>query len=587
MPVDTTHTKKVCPERPWWYRPEVVLIILFVLGIHFSRLTALPVCGEESRRALVAVEMKGSGDWVVPRQQGQWYFSRPPLQNWIIGLVGLARGDIDKVAIRLPSAMAILLTSLLIYGYGRTFLAPFGAMSAALVFATSGQVLQLGNMGETESLFTLLVSASLLVWHWGYVACWPRSWTWIAGSALAAAAALAKGLQGPVYFFATVGVFLLLRRDWRSLFAWQPLSGIAVFVGVVGAWQIPYYLATDWDSVRLIWTDLVGRRLSFSGLLAHMGSYPLETLACLLPWSPLLLQFVYPSFRESIGRARSHLIFLVTAVLVTYPSVWLAAGAVTRYYMPMYPCIALLLGLTIQRSAESAPGSGARVGWNLYLAGSAVAVGLGGVFVVVVSVVRFEALAHVAQSLPFATLFALASAITVAIVLWALAAENARRAPAAVVALAGVVGLAYTGVVVNCQVARRNNPAPMIAELKEDLPNPDELVSFGRVRHLFRYHYRLPIRALDLPETADQMPTGIECFCIDTVLEAERPGLAGAGHSHYRAECPDLPFAWKVVAVVPCGRRRTDIIQDGVLVGRIVKAETSTAQTACKESKRR
>lgn len=577
----------MCPERPWWYRPEVALIILFVFGIHFSRLTALPICGEESRRALVSMEMKANGDWVVPREQGQGFPDRPPLQNWVIGLVGSARGDVDKVAIRLPSAMAILLTSLLIYGYGRTFLARFGAMSAALVFATSGQVLQLGNMGETESLFTLLVSASLLVWHWGYVSSWPRSWTWIAGSALAAAAALTKGLQGPIYFFATVGVFLVLRRDWRSLVAWQPLLGLAVFVGLVGAWQIPYYLSTDWDSVRLIWTDLVGRRLTLSGLLAHMVSYPLRTLACLLPWSPLLLQFVYRSFRKSIGRASPQLIFLATAVLVTYPSVWLAAGAVTRYYMPLYPCVALLLGLTIQRSVESAPGSGARVGWNLYLAGSAVAVAIGGVFVAVVSLVRLEALAHVAQSLPFAILFAVSSAITVAILLWALAAENARRAPAAVVALAGVLGLAYTGVVINCQVALGNNPGPMIAKLKEELPNPDGLVSFGRVRHLFRYHYRLPIRALDLPETADQTPTGIEYFSIDTVLEAERPRLAGAGYDRYRAECVDLPFAWEVVAIVPCGRHRTDITQDGVLVGRIVRAETRTAQTVSNQSKRR
>ena len=577
----------VRPERPWWYRPEVAVIILVVFGVYFSRLTALPVCGEESRWASVAVEMRESGDWVVPRQQGQWFPDRPPLQNWMIGLVGFARGDVDKVAIRLPSAMAILLTSLLIYGYGRTFLSRFGAMSAALVFATCGQVLQLGNMGETESLFTLLVSASLLVWHWGYVASRPRSWTWIAGCSLAAAAALTKGLQGPIYFFATVGVFLLLRRDWRSLFAWQPLYGIAVFVGLVGAWQIPYYLATDWDSVRLIWTDLVQQRLTFSGLLAHMGSYPLETLACLLPWSPLLLQFVYPGFRASIGRARPQLAFLVTALLVTYPSVWLAAGAVTRYYMPMYPCVALLLGLIIQRSVESAPGSGTRVGWNLYLAGSAVALALGGVFVVVVSLVRFEKLANVGQTLPFAVLFALASAITAAILLQARVTEKALAGPAAVVALAGFVGLAYTGIVVNSQVAIGNDPAPMIAELREKLPNPDGLVSFGRVRHLFRYYYRLPIRALDLPETADRTPTGIEYFCIDTVLEAENPRLAGAGYPHCRAECPDLPFAWEVVAIVPCGRHRTDRMQDGVLVGRIVKAATRTAQTASNESKRR
>jgi 4-amino-4-deoxy-L-arabinose transferase-like glycosyltransferase len=217
-------------EGAWWYRPEIAILTLLVVGIYAVRLTALPVCGEESRRATVAMEMMDTGDWIVPRQQGQWYFSRPPLQNWIIAGFGLARGEVDVAAIRLPSALAILVTALLIYGYGRTFLSRFGAFAAGAVFITAGQVLQIGNLGETEAIFTLLVSASLLVWHWGYVRSWPPAWFWIAGGTLAALGALAKGLQAPAYFFGTVGVFLVVRRDWRRPIAWQPLAGVAVLI---------------------------------------------------------------------------------------------------------------------------------------------------------------------------------------------------------------------------------------------------------------------------------------------------------------------------------------------------------------------
>ena len=60
----------------------------------------------------------------------------------------------------------------------------FAAFVAALAYASMGQVLQIGRMGESEALFTLLVSASLLLWHLGYMRGWPPLATWSIGFAL-------------------------------------------------------------------------------------------------------------------------------------------------------------------------------------------------------------------------------------------------------------------------------------------------------------------------------------------------------------------------------------------------------------------
>ncbi len=112
--------------------------------------------------------MIASGDWIVPRQQGHVFAERPPLGSWAMAGVALLRGQVDLVAIRLPSALATTLTAALIYAYARIFLTQLGAAVAALAYATAGQVLQIGRLGESEALFTLLVAASLLVWHAGY-----------------------------------------------------------------------------------------------------------------------------------------------------------------------------------------------------------------------------------------------------------------------------------------------------------------------------------------------------------------------------------------------------------------------------------
>ena len=46
------------------------------------------------------------------------------------------------------------------------FLSRFGAFFCALSLASLGQVLELGRLGETDSLFILFLSGSLFVWKW-------------------------------------------------------------------------------------------------------------------------------------------------------------------------------------------------------------------------------------------------------------------------------------------------------------------------------------------------------------------------------------------------------------------------------------
>ena len=92
----------------WFQQVEIWLLVLLVVGIHFTRLDAVMLHGEETRRATVAMEMLRSGDWIVPDLQGEIYFdsNRPPLQQWLIAALGSWRGDVDAVAVRLPSVLA-------------------------------------------------------------------------------------------------------------------------------------------------------------------------------------------------------------------------------------------------------------------------------------------------------------------------------------------------------------------------------------------------------------------------------------------------------------------------------------------------
>ena len=54
------------PKRSWWCHPEVAAITLLVVGIHFSRLTALPVCGEDVLCHVPGARWPPDAQWLCP-----------------------------------------------------------------------------------------------------------------------------------------------------------------------------------------------------------------------------------------------------------------------------------------------------------------------------------------------------------------------------------------------------------------------------------------------------------------------------------------------------------------------------------------
>jgi 4-amino-4-deoxy-L-arabinose transferase-like glycosyltransferase len=543
------------PHR-WWREPQLVVLVLMVTAIFFSRLTTLTIRGEESRRARVAVEILESGDWIVPTQQQQIYLSRPPLGSYPIALVGMWRGEVDALATRLPTVLAVLLTCVLIYGYGRGFLTANGALAAALAYATMIQVMELGRLAETEATFTLLVAASLLLWHAGYTHRWPAALFWSLGYNCAALAGLAKGPQGPIYFVAVTIAYLLWRRDWKSLFSLPHAVGIASFLLVLGAWQVPYFLSTNLESSLGIWVNNAAQRFEDNSrvatMLTHMATYPLEMFACLAPWSLLLLRYGDKRFRHELAPYAERILFLTLAILVTFPTVWLASTAKTRYFMPLYPCFALLVGMVIDRSLAAAPSSALRKVWRNYaLVVSVAIVGFAAV-VAVASWWSVPQLAMLAQSPAVALAFGM-SVLLGAIVAVTFAQQPGNAAPAASVTIvAGMLGLSFTWILLNSYARSANDPAPVIAAVKQRLFSDRPLHSFCRVDHLFAYHYQTPIEYLPVPQTANEVPNNVEYFVLD------------GGPSPMAT----LPFEWETVETISLDRNRMDQPKRTVIIGR-------------------
>ena len=141
-----------------WLEPEVGLLLLLVVVTYLSRVSDLSLRGEETRWAQVAIEMMRSGDYVVPRVQDVVFADRPPFNSWAMMLSASLVGGWGMLAIRLPSVLAVLATTLLIYGYSRDFMGRVAAFGSAAGFASMVQVMELGRLAESEALLTGFLS---------------------------------------------------------------------------------------------------------------------------------------------------------------------------------------------------------------------------------------------------------------------------------------------------------------------------------------------------------------------------------------------------------------------------------------------
>jgi 4-amino-4-deoxy-L-arabinose transferase-like glycosyltransferase len=469
-----------------------------------------------------------------------------------MALVGLPRGSVDLVAIRLPSALATLGMTLVIYLYARSWTSRLTAFASAAIYATFGQVLQLGRLGESEALFTFFTGSALLAWHAGYIAARSPAATWSLGYSLAALGALVKGPQAPVYFVGSTCVYLLLVRDWRWLFSRAHLVGIVAFAVVVGAWLVPFALSNA-QAVDDIWTGLARDRYTTQGLARHLVSYPIETFGCLLPWSPLLLALLRPRLRRTMLTERPQVKFLLVALAVTYPSLWLAAGARGRYFMPLYPLVAVLIGLVIERFTAESATLGERLFWRRFLRVMAV-VGLIGGAVVLAATAKPNLLAAAAQ--PWALLAAWIPGVlaAVALLIWGSLGERSPRPQVALATLSAFLGLTYAGLVVGARARDANDLAPSVSVLKARISG-HELVSLGRVYHRFAYVYGQPIRQITWPRVADDLPSEVTYFCFD-----RKPGEFVEGA---------VPFAWDEVARIGCDPTKRADNTNTVVIGRV------------------
>jgi 4-amino-4-deoxy-L-arabinose transferase-like glycosyltransferase len=556
---DATPQTAVRLRRAWRLEPEVLFLVALVFAAYFTRAGVLPLRGEEPTRAQIAFEMVQRGDWLVPREQGDPFRIRPPLQNWLIAGSCLAFGDWGPYAVRFPSLLATLAVTLLVYGYSRTFLTRLGALAAGIAYATFGEMFQTGRQAETEALFILLVSASQFTWHWGMLRPGASTAAWVSGYTFAALGFLTKGMQAPVYFVGPVVVYLVVMGEWRRLFSWAHVLGLSIAVALVACWAVPYALVMGWSALGRVWFGDPALRLGGHTpfeIVSHLVVYPLETLGATLPWSPWLLLFLNRAFRRRVSRGRPQVVFVALCLAIAFPTCWIPPGGQARFFAPLYPALAILIGCAIESCSLPSKSWWVGQAWNRFSSTAAVCMVAFAALVVGVSIGgdRLTDAAGWAEPLVVALPYGVVAVALAMVVYRVRAGGSAANVRLGLLALGCFLVVTFTGVVTDVRWRRSTDAAAEMRELKSKLPPGQALVSLGgHTDSLFGYLYGLPlITPRPWPPGHGDPGPDVPYFCI-----------VCPGDSR-----PPMDFAWEEIGVVSLDRNRHPQPERVVVVGR-------------------
>jgi 4-amino-4-deoxy-L-arabinose transferase-like glycosyltransferase len=341
-----------------------VLITLIWAGIYLPGLGLVQLEHEEPRRALPALHMFASGDWLVPRVGSQPYLRKPPLLNWAIALSCKLAGGYSEWAVRLPSVLATLALALAILTVGgQAWLGVKGGFLAAVFFLVNFTMVETGRLAELEALYIALTGIGLLLW----MAAWMRDaspWQlWLLPAPVLALGMLTKGPTHLLFYYGVVGAVLKFGKKLRLFLHPAHWFALVLIIGLLGCWAVPCSLAVNSNNpmgVWRFWWDQLASRAS-TGLEEHfrLGTWLLngpQTLKNFLPWTVLLpllwRKDLIAELRSGPGiNSKEYALFLGArlGMVSTCLLIVLLPKGSPRYIYPLIvvPCLLLARGLTI------------------------------------------------------------------------------------------------------------------------------------------------------------------------------------------------------------------------------------------------
>jgi 4-amino-4-deoxy-L-arabinose transferase-like glycosyltransferase len=343
--------------------PGWVVLLIFTLCLRVVTILGGQLSGaDQPRVAGIAREMAITGDYLIPRLNGQNFVEYPDLGYLPTAVfLSMTKKPTDFLAI-LPIAILGTTTVLLTFLIGKTMAGPRTGLLAGFFLSTMWGFFDLHRRCLVDPTLLFFITLSLYGFAVGYRTPERSARSYALFYLGMAGGFLSKGLIGIVLPAVTAVGFLIVRKDFQAIRKLILSWGILLFLLPILAWGAAVWRLEDPALLK----EIVGQSLwRFSSSTADHASrwnfyyYIGPAFMNLLPWVFLPLIFLRRG-----GKSSRPTVISPTELLSTFALVWfvivfvgLSASAAKRtlYLAPIYPAFALLGALSWNRVREEFP----------------------------------------------------------------------------------------------------------------------------------------------------------------------------------------------------------------------------------------
>lgn len=301
---------------------------------------------QEVRIAETAREMVASGDWLVPRYNGELRLQKPPLPYWLTAASYRLFG-VNEIATRLPAVLFGLLSAFLFTFWGASRLGERASANAVLVLVISFIGLRYFRSGEADPILLFFIAAACFV---GYDLLERGGDTLrrLLFGLLLGLGFLSKGPAALAVPLLTLFSWSVLQRRGAGvrhfLQSCFNLPGLAALLIVAFGWYA-WLLATLPDAI----SHFVGREVDetfVSGTHAKpLWWYPQHFFEFFAPWGILLLPAGWWAYRQrGLGSLPPVIRFAWLWLAVVFVLLMLTVNKQMQYALLFAPPLSLILG---------------------------------------------------------------------------------------------------------------------------------------------------------------------------------------------------------------------------------------------------
>ena len=369
--------------RPATRSLATVWIAIFAVAIallYLGTIGNLPLLGkDEPRYVEVAREMWSRGDWVTPTLNQSTWFEKPALLYWLL-MASFSAFGVSEWTARLGPALCGLATIALIFWAARAVErrdpnAKNLAAWSALAMASCIGLIAFAHGATFDIVLTATITLALVCFFLSELETVPRQRNWLLAGLWSGVglSLLAKGLVGIILPCGVIGLYLLLRRDWRGVKRLQVFWGVPLALAVAAVWYGPVIARHGMVFINEFFIQHHFARF-FSNKFQHAqpAYYYLPVLALFaLPWTAFLLTTLWESAPakwrddDAPGKLRA-LALSWLAVPVIFFS--LSDSKLPGYILPALPGAMLLVGIGVADYVRGQSGAGrARISGALLL----------------------------------------------------------------------------------------------------------------------------------------------------------------------------------------------------------------------------